>query len=133
MTNEELFVGGRAVWIRNMLAVLSGLCCSAAMNAQEYIVTSDIPFTGNQTYWDYLTTDAPNRHLYVTRGNEVLILDLDSGKVIATIADLKRVHGVALAHEFNKGFITDSGDNNVVVFDIKSNAVTRRIKVGEAP
>jgi len=71
--------------------------------------------------------------LYVTRGNEVLILDLDSGKQVASIANMKRVHGVALAHELNKGFISDGGDNAIVVFDLKSNAVTNKIKVGNAP
>ncbi len=65
-------------------------------------------------------------HLYVTRGNEVLILDLGSGKQVAHIANLKRVHGVALAHELNKGFISDGGDNAIVVFDLKSNAVTQK-------
>jgi YVTN family beta-propeller protein len=129
----NFFSGGTAVRLRNFLALLSCWCCSAAVNAQQYTVTSDTAFPGNQTYWDYLTADAPNRHLYVTRGNEVLILDLDSGKTIATIANLKRVHGVALAQEFNKGFITDSGDNVVVVFDLKSNQVTQKIKVGDAP
>ena len=77
--------------------------------------------------------DAPSRHLYVTRGDQVLILDLDSAKTVATIANLKRAHGVALAHELNKGYITDGGDNAVVVFDLKSRQVTKRIKVGNAP
>lgn len=119
--------------IRNFLAVFCCLCCCAEANAQQYSVTSDIRFTGDQTYWDYLTTDARSRHLYVTRGSQVLVLSLDSGETIATIANLKRVHGVAVAHEFNRGFITDSGDNVVVVFDLKSNEVTHRIKVGDAP
>jgi YVTN family beta-propeller protein len=52
---------------------------------------------------------------------------------VASIANLKRVHGVALAHELNKGFISDSGDNAIVVFDLKSNAVMQRVKVGDAP
>lgn len=121
------------VRVRNFLVVLGCLCCSTVLKAQQYAVTSDIPFSGDQTYWDYLTTDGANRQLYVTRGNEVLVLDLDSGKTIATIGNLKRVHGVALAHEFNKGFITDSGDNVVAVFDLKSKQVTHRIKVGDAP
>lgn len=119
--------------IRSLLFVATCLCSSFGASAQQYSVTSDIPFSGNQTYWDYLTIDAGNRHLYVTRGNEVLVLDLDSGKVIATIADLKRAHGVALAQEFDKGFITDSGNNSVVVFDLKSHQAKQRIKVGDAP
>ena len=119
--------------IRSLLALLACLWFAVAGNAQRYEVASSIPFSGDQTYWDYLLADASTHKLYVTRGNEVLILDLDSGKQLATIANLKRVHGVALAHEFNKGFITDGGENAVVVFDLSSNTVTKKITVGNAP
>ena len=119
--------------VRGLLIVAFCIRFSVAANAQTYAVADRIPFTGDQTYWDYLVADAPNRHLYVTRGNEVLILDLDSTKVIASIANLKRAHGIALAKEFNKGFISDGGDNAIVVFDLKSNVVTQKIKVGDAP
>ena len=119
--------------IRSFVGLLFCLCHSVAVNAQQYAVVDRIPFSGDQTYWDYLTSDASSHRLYVTRGNEVLILDLDSGKQVASIASMKRVHGVVLAHELNKGFISDGGDNAIVVFDLKSNAVTNKIKVGDAP
>ncbi len=119
--------------IHGFLAVAFCMWCSVAVNAQKYSVTDRIPFGGDQTYWDYLVADAPNHHLYVTRGDEVLILDLNSAKEVARVANLKRVHGIALAKEFNKGFISDGGDNAIVVFDLKSNAVTQTIKVGLAP
>lgn len=121
------------MWVRGFLTALVCLCCAIASYAQHYEVTTSIPFPGEQTYWDYLTADASNRHLYMTRGDRVLILDLDSGKTVATIANLKRVHGVALAHELYKGFITDGGDNKVVVFDLRSRQVTQKIAVGKAP
>ena len=119
--------------IHGFLAVAFCMWCSVAVNAQKYSVTDRIPFGGDQTYWDYLVADAPNHHLYVTRGDEVLILDLNSTKEVARVANLKRVHGIALAKEFNKGFISDGGDNAIVVFDLKANAVTQTIKVGLAP
>ncbi len=119
--------------IRSFLALLACVLFSVAANAQRYAMTGSIPFAGEQTYWDYLISDASSHQLYVTRGNEVLIVNLSSGKEVARIANLKRVHGIALANQLNKGFITDGGDNAVVVFDLKSNAVTQKIKVGEAP
>jgi YVTN family beta-propeller protein len=121
------------VAIRNFGGLLFYLLCSVAVNAQQYAVVDRIPFKGDQTYWDYLTSDVSSHRLYVTRGNQVLILDLESGKEVASIGNLKRVHGVALAHELNKGFISDGGDNAIVVFDLKSNAMTNKIKVGDAP
>lgn len=118
--------------IRSLL-LLCGVCLSVAANAQKYAVTNRISYAGDQTYWDYLLADSSRHHLYVTRSNEVLILNLDTGKEVARIANLKRVHGIALAHELNKGFISDGGDNAVVVFDLTSNSVTQKIRVGEAP
>ena len=111
------------------------LCVGAPLflSAQNYVLTESIPFSGSQTYWDYLVADSANHHLYVTRGNEVLILDLSSGKEVAKIPGLKRVHGVALAHELNKGFVSDGGDNAVIVFNLSSSAIIGKIKVGEAP
>jgi YVTN family beta-propeller protein len=109
------------------------LCYASALVAQKYAVTARIPFPGDQTYWDYLVADSPNRHLYLTRENKVAILDLDSGKEVASISNLKRVHGIALANDLGKGFLSDGGDNAVVAFDLKSNAVRQKITVGNAP
>jgi YVTN family beta-propeller protein len=106
---------------------------ASALTAQKYAVTERIPFSGDQTYWDYLVADSPNRHLYVTRENKVTILDLNSGKEVANIPNLKRVHGIALANDLGKGFLSDGGDNAVIAFDLKSNAVRHKIKVGNAP
>ncbi len=119
--------------ISSFLVLACWLSLSLAMSAQTYAVTDRIPFTGDQTYWDYLLADASSHHLYVTHGNEVMVLDLSSGEKVASIANLKRVHGIALANELHKGFITDGDDNAVVVFDLKSNTVTQKIKVGKAP
>src|SRR5579871_4540627 len=119
--------------MRSLAGLLCLLWLSPALQGQQYAVTDRIPFPGDQTYWDYLLADSSNHHLYVTHGNEVLILDLNSLKKVASITNLKRVHGVALARDLNKGFISDGGDNAVVVFDLDSNAVKQKIKVGEAP
>ncbi len=124
---------GDLLGLRNFLAVLFCLILSIAANAQRYVVADRIPFPGDQTYWDYLIADTSTHHLYVTRGNEVLILDLSSAREVASIKNLKRAHGVALAHDLHKGYISDGGDNTVVVFDLRSNSVTKTIKVGDAP
>lgn len=114
-------------------ALLSLLLSCVTLHAQHYAVTHRIPFKGDQTYWDYLVGDASTHRLYVTRQNEVLLLDLSSLKEVGRISGMKRVHGVALAHELSKGFISDGGGNAIVIFDLKSNDVRQKLKVGEAP
>ena len=56
------------------------------------------------------------------------VVDAKKGEVIGKITGLKLVHGIALAPEFNHGFISDGAANQVVVFDMKTLA-----KVGEVP
>jgi DNA-binding beta-propeller fold protein YncE len=101
-------------------------------NAQHYKVSGQIPL-GGEGGWDYLYADSPNRTLYVTHGTEVEIVDLDSDKPVGKITGLKGIHGVAVAGDLNRGFISDGKDNTVVVFDLKSHAVLQKVKAGTNP
>lgn len=79
---------------------------------------------GGEGGWDYVTLDAANHRLYVTRSTHTLVMDSESGKTIADIPGQKRSHGVALAPEAGRGFISDGGGSGaIVVFDLKTNAV----------
>lgn len=82
---------------------------------------------GGEGGWDYVTVDATNHRLYVPRSTHTLVLDADSGKTIADIPGQKHNHGVALAPEAGRGFITD-GEGAIVIFDLKTNAVLGTVK-----
>ncbi|MBF0562631.1 MAG: YncE family protein [Alphaproteobacteria bacterium] len=98
----------------------------------NYGLTKTLPLDG-PTRWDYLTFDAKEQRLFVTRGERVDVLDTNSGKVIGSIADLKGVHGVALAPELNRGYISDGSANSVVVFDLATLKPVGTIPVGTKP
>jgi DNA-binding beta-propeller fold protein YncE len=52
-----------------------------------------------------------------------MVIDSESGKVIADIPGQKIAHGVALVPEAGRGFISDGGGNGaVVIFDLKTYA-----------
>lgn len=70
--------------------------------------------------WDYLAFDAPSRHLFVSRGDRVLVIDVDAGKQIGTIAGTAGVHGIALADDLHRGFVSDGRSASVTVFDLAS-------------
>lgn len=108
------------------------LFASAALHAQSYKVSGSIPIPGDSG-WDYLLGDGESRILYVSHGVEVVLLDLDSEKITGKIEGMKRIHGIALAHEFNRGFISDGGSDEVVVFDLKSHQVLDKVKAGTNP
>jgi len=78
--------------------------------------------------WDYVTVDAPNHRLFVTRSTHTQAIDEETGKVLGDIPGQIRSHGVALAPEFNRGFITDGGGQGaIVIFDLKTYAVLGKI------
>lgn len=103
-----------------------------SVNAQfvksEYKISKRISLEGDGG-WDYLTVDAPNNRVFVSHGSMVQVVDLNNGKLLATIADTKGVHGIALATDMNKGFISCGRDSSVVVFDLTSYKVIERVKV----
>src|SRR5215469_3798686 len=79
---------------------------------------------GGQGGWDYLTADPSTHRLYVPRTTHTLVIDDDSGAVIADIPGQRNAHGVAIAPEAARGFISDGGSAGaIVIFDLKSNAV----------
>jgi YVTN family beta-propeller protein len=105
---------------------------SLALNAQRYAISGRIPFESDNG-WDYLTTDSANGLLYVSHGTEVDVVDLAAEKPIAKIVGMKRIHGIAVANDLNRGFISDGGDDAVVIFDLKSRAVLQKVQVGKNP
>jgi DNA-binding beta-propeller fold protein YncE len=88
---------------------------------------------GGDTGWDYLTMDAASRRLYISRGNHVQVLNIDSGKLEGDVTGLQGVHGIALDKANNKGFISDGRDNSVVVIDLKSLKPTGKVQAGTNP
>ncbi len=88
---------------------------------------------GGKEYWDYITFDAATHRLYISHNTEVKIVDADSGSVVGSIPDLKRVHGIALVPDLGRGFISDGGADEAVVFDLKTLKVTNHIKTGSNP
>jgi len=85
---------------------------------------------GGEGGWDYLTIDPDSRRLYISRAAKVIVIDADSGKPVGEISDTPGVHGIALAPEFGKGFVSNGRENTVSVFDLKTLSTTRKIKVG---
>src|SRR6201996_8634957 len=120
--------------ITRVLSILLGFAALVAPSgfAQGYKVSGTIPIGGSGG-WDYLTADSENRKLYVSHGTEVVVIDLDSEKVVGHISGMTRIHGIAVANEFGTGFISDGGSNQVVAFDLKTFSIKNKIKAGTNP
>lgn len=89
---------------------------------------------GGDGGWDYLAFDSAARRLYITRATRVVVLDPDTGKVVGEIPNLSGVHGVALAQDLGRGFISNGRSDMVTVFDLKSLKVLSELKsTGQNP
>jgi DNA-binding beta-propeller fold protein YncE len=97
-----------------------------------YHVVKRIPIPGD-TGWDYVTTDTDGRRLYVPHGIEVVVLDLDTGQTVGRIAGQRGLHGVAMARELGRGFISATDPGSVTIFDLRTLAVLEKVRVGDDP
>jgi len=82
---------------------------------------------GGEGGWDYLALDAKARLLYVTHGNAVEILNVDTGVKGEAITNLQGVHGVAFAQDKGRGYISNGRGNSVSVFDLKTHKVLEEV------
>jgi len=115
------------------VAFSSVLVCSASTGA-NYAVKQKFVI-GGEGGWDYLTYDAMADRLFVSRSTHVQVIDPAKGEVLADIPDTPGVHGIALANDLGRGFISNGRDNSVTVFDLKTLRTLTKIKTegGENP
>jgi DNA-binding beta-propeller fold protein YncE len=110
----------------------AGLLAAAAFGAEGYKVINKIK-VGGTGGWDYVTLDNANRRLYVSHGTAVEVVDPDGGKVVGRIDQLHGVHGIAIAADLGKGFITNGQSNSVTIFDLKTLARGGEPATGKNP
>src|SRR5580704_11118586 len=117
------------------LAALALFCAAggdAAAASPSYHLIKKVKL-GGEGGWDYLSIDSSARRLYISRGTHVMVLDADSYEVVADIPNTPGVHGIAIAPESGRGFISDGRANQVTIFDLKTFKETGTAKTGEGP
>jgi DNA-binding beta-propeller fold protein YncE len=115
------------------LAVLSLTMLAAPAFAQSgYAITKKISITG-QGSWDYLSVDEAARRLYVSHGTQVEVVDIDSQSVVGTIPNTPGVHGIAIASELGRGFISNGQASTVTIFDLKTLKKLGEVPTGKKP
>ena len=63
----------------------------------------------------------------------MIVINPDSGEPVGDIPDTPGVHGIALAPELGRGFVSNGREGTVSVFDLTTLKVLSKIKVGENP
>ena len=118
--------------LTGIILVLSCQFIHSQTKPAEYKLLKTIPVAGNGS-WDYLTVDNNTYRLFISHGNLVDVLDLKTEKVIGQILNTPGVHGIACVREFNKGYITAGKLDSVIVFDLTTLAVLKKVKTDQNP
>jgi YVTN family beta-propeller protein len=117
-----------------LLAAILGLVAVAATAAPQsgyhIIKKVVVPGTGG---WDYVTVDDSARRVYVSHATQVDVLNADTFELVGTIPNTPGVHGIAIASEFGRGFITAGKSDLVIIFDLDTLKVLGEVKVGKKP
>jgi YVTN family beta-propeller protein len=119
----------------SMLMFIMAVILPSRSIAQEktgFHILADFPIhsTGG---WDYITADGASKRVYVSHGMQVNVIDAATGDSIGYIPDTKGVHGIAIAHDFNKGYTSNGRGNNISVFDLNTLKVLIQVNAGTNP
>jgi hypothetical protein len=117
---------------RSLTAVLllsaAGLALPIVGHAQSFKMEKfDIKGDGGT---DYVAVEAATGRVFVSRSTHMMVVDGATGKVVGDIPNTPGVHGAGLATKHNHGFTTNGGDQTVTMFDLKTLAVIKQIKIG---
>ncbi len=110
---------------------LAFLLFVAAASAADYKVVKTWKLGGDGG-WDYLNVDGEGR-LFIARATRVMVVDTASGKQVGEIPDTAGVHGIAFDAGNGRGYTSNGREDTVSVFNLKSLAVEKKIKVGSGP
>jgi DNA-binding beta-propeller fold protein YncE len=106
---------------------------ASAAGTPHYHITHQVALPGDEG-WDYLLYDSQGHRLFVSHGSRVLVVDGEKLSVVGEIPDTPGVHGIALAPDLGRGYVSAGRGGFVVVFDLKTLARLKEIKVtGENP
>lgn len=120
--------------MRMLLLLFCSLLMSTFSYAAEpgYHVIKKLHIGGDGG-WDYLTVDSAARRLYLSRNTHVMVVDIDTDKLTGDIPNTPGVHGIALAPELNRGFISNGKAGTATIFDLNTLKVLGQVKTGTNP
>jgi len=122
------------LFIKKMLSLLLVLIAAFAFatDSAGYHLINTYKL-GGEGGWDYLAADSDSHRLFISRATHMIVIDTDSGKVLGDIPDTPGVHGIALAAELGRGFISNGREGTVSIIDLQSLKLISKVQAGENP
>ena len=91
--------------------------CAAATSSTNYAVLQRHAL-GGAGKWDYVTLDAATQRLYIARGDRVMVMNTQSGKLIGEVLGVNGAHRVVIVPGQKHGYVTSGHGNAVMPFDL---------------
>jgi YVTN family beta-propeller protein len=102
--------------------------CTAQTEKSNYKIANRFSIEGDGG-WDYLIMDENTGRLFVSHGMVTQVVDSKTGKLLGTIRDTKGVHGITLAQDENKAFISCGKDSSVTIINLTTLEFITKVKV----
>jgi YVTN family beta-propeller protein len=129
MTRQSI----QALLLAAAIGPVSGLVprTASAQAPPQYRVSRSVHL-GAPDRWDYVVFDSASKRVYVAHGDQVTVVDGENGAIIGKITGFPGgTHGIAVVDAVGRGYTDDGEAGEAGSFDLKSLAVTHRIKAAE--
>lgn len=116
-----------------LLLAAAAAAAAPARAEDELLYTLDsatvLPGVGSD--WDYMKMESGGPRLFIARRRDGLtVFDVDSRKVIATVANSVGANGPLLLPQYKRGYVVTT-DGDLLSFDLDTLAVIERVKLAE--
>ncbi|MGH9776549.1 MAG: YncE family protein [Candidatus Acidiferrales bacterium] len=119
--------------LRSVFIVCCVFTATAALAGPSGYTIKKTVKVGGEGGWDYIEVDSATRRLFISRATHVMVLDVDSEKVVGDIPDTQGVHGIALAPDLGRGFTSNGRSASVTIFDLKTLAILGHADTAQGP
>ena len=118
--------------LKSLTLLICVFVIGLGQSAPGYHVVKKITI-GGEGGWDYISFDTQSRRLFASHGTKVVVLNADSDKVVGEIPKTEGVHGIAIAHELGRCFISNGRTSTVSIVDLKTLQLIDTVAVGKNP
>ncbi|HEX9081586.1 MAG TPA: YncE family protein [Holophagaceae bacterium] len=120
-----------------LLALLLAAPACRAMPAPPapLALVADVPLPGSASRFDYASLDAAAHRLYLNHmgAGEVVVLDVDSRRVLAVLKGFSSCTGILVVSARHELYVSVAGEGRVAILDTRSLRELARIPVGRFP
>jgi DNA-binding beta-propeller fold protein YncE len=110
-----------------MVAAMAFAAVLPALAAQDWHQVNTFELKGPGA-WDYLSADPADHRVFIARTTHTMVVNGQTGALIADIPGQQSAHGVALVPAVGRGFISDGGgEGSIVIFDLATYAILGRL------